>query len=60
MFLLILEREDGEEEREKNIDQLPPVNTLTGDQIRNLGTFPDQESNLHDFSVWDGDDPPSN
>ena len=43
--LLILEREEGRERNiNVNIDRLPPIHSLTGDQTRN--------HNL--FSVWNG------
>ena len=40
-------------EREKNINWLSLVCTLTMDQTCNLGTCPDQESNLQILGVWD-------
>ena len=49
---MILERAEGRErERERNIDvrnidQLPLLYALTGDQTRNLDKCPDGESNL--------------
>ena len=57
MFLLISER-GKEKEREtlmweRNIDQLPPMRALTGDQTCNLGMCPDWELNLQPFGVWD-------
>ena len=62
---MILEREEGEggeKERERererkksmgerNVDQLPPVCTLTRDRTHNLGMCPDQGSNLQPFGV---------
>ena len=50
IFLLILQREEAIERKtetslwERNIDQLPPVCTPTGDQTHNLGMCPDQGS----------------
>ena len=38
---------------ERNIDQLPPVHTLTRDQTRNLGMCPDRELDPEPFGVWD-------
>ena len=59
MFSLILEREEGgerETERERNIDvrnidQLPPPHTPTGDWTQNLGMYLVHESNLQPFGV---------
>ena len=60
--LLILEREGGREtdrhQYERNFDWLPPICTQTGDQTCNLSMYPDQESNLQSFAVWD--DTPTN
>ena len=54
IFLLILDREEGgEREEERERDRLHPVYTLTGDQTRNLGMCPDQESNPQPFGAWD-------
>ena len=53
------ERErEREREREtsvwgRNIRQLPPICTQTGDGTRNLGMCPDQESNPQSFGVRD-------
>ena len=60
--LLILEREEGGEgegqgEGERNINQVPPTCTLTGDQTHNLGAHPNQEQNAQPFGV--GDDAPA-
>ena len=55
---LILEREE-EREREadvRNINQLPPVRALTGDQAHNLSVCSDLGLNLQTFGVW-GDAP---
>ena len=46
-------REEGRRERERIIDWLPPIGTLTKDQTCNLGTCPDQELNPWPFGVWD-------
>ena len=37
----------------RNIDWLPPVSTLTGDQTHSLGMCPDQGSNPQPSDVWD-------
>ena len=37
--------------RKRNIDWLPPVCALTGDQTRNLGICPDWGLNLPPFGV---------
>ena len=55
MFLLILEREEGE--RERNNDQMSPVCTQTGDRTPHLGIHPERGSNRQLFSVWVGDIP---
>ena len=47
IFLLLLERE---EEKERNINQLPPIHAQTGDCIHNIGICLDQESNPQPFS----------
>ena len=49
---------ETEKERERNIDQLPPICAPARDQTRNLGMCSDQESNLQPFGVWD--DTPAN
>lgn len=53
LFQFILERKGGGKGRERNrntdvrnVDQLPPVHTPTGDQTQNLGMYSDRESNL--------------
>ena len=51
-------RKVKEREKERNLDQLPPQRTLTGDQTCNLGVCPDWESNPKPFGVQD--DAPSN
>ena len=70
--LLILESEEEgeskrererERERERNMDerntnQLPPIHTPTGDGTRNLGMYPDQESNPQHVGALD--DVPTN
>ena len=43
MFIDFRREEEGKRERERNIDQLPPVHTLTGDRTGNRGTCPDWE-----------------
>ena len=43
---------------QKNIHQLPPTCTPTGDRTYDLGMCPDRESNLPPFGVWD--DAPTN
>ena len=68
MFSLILEREEGvgeggreterERGRQRNIDWLPPVHALTGDQTCNLGLCADRKLNPQPFRVQD--DPPTN
>ena len=44
---------DERERIVRNIDWLLPIHTLTGDQTHNLGTCPDQESNLQPLGVRD-------
>ena len=47
-LLICRERKEGREregEKEKNVNWLPPVCTLTRDLTCNLGMCPDQESN---------------
>ena len=44
--------------RERNIDQLPPIHTLTEDQTHNLGMCPDRGLNPQTFGAQ-GDAPPS-
>ena len=56
-FKLILNREgwgEKERERERNIDELPPISALTGDQTHNLGMCFDQGSKTYK------DDAPTN
>ena len=57
MCSLIFREELGGGERkrkkERNIDGLPPVCTLTGDRTYNLGMCPDRESNPQHFGLWD-------
>ena len=45
----------------RNINQLPPVRALTGDQTHNFGMCPDQELNSQPFGVRDNTptEPPS-
>lgn len=38
IYLLILEKEEGEREKEKNIDQLSPVRAPYGNQTHDLGS----------------------
>ena len=47
------EKRKRKRERERNIDQLPLVHALTGDQTHNLGMCSDQESNPQHFGVRD-------
>ena len=47
------EREGEKRWCERNISQLPPVHTLTGDQTYSLGMCFDQESNLQPFGEQD-------
>ena len=63
MFIDFREKGRGtrsEEERERgteiDIDHLPPLCVLTGDQTCNLGMCPDPELNLQPLGVW-GDAP---
>ena len=51
---MILEREEAGREgrRERDINCLPPVRALTGDQTHNPGMCPDWEFNLCPFSYW--------
>ena len=54
---------ERERERERNMDerntnQLPPIHTPTGDGTRNLGMYPDQESNPQHVGALD--DVPTN
>ena len=64
MYLLILQRGRGrggerkKEMRERNIDWLPHVYTLTRDGTCKLGMCPDWELNPQPFGVWD--DAPTN
>ena len=55
--LLILEREEGRK-RERNIDRLPLICTLTRDRTCGLGTCLDWGSNQQPFGVQD--DAPTN
>ena len=50
-LLFTLERVEGGIEREREKHQL--VESQTGDQTRNLGMCPDQESNLQPFGAWE-------
>ena len=43
----------GREREERNIVYLPLICAPTGDQTRNLGTRPDQESKLQPFGLQD-------
>ena len=43
--LILVKEEVREERRERNINWLPPLSVQTGDQTRNLGMYPDWESN---------------
>ena len=52
MFLLILGKEEGRGV-EKNIYQLPPIHTSTGDQTHNLDMCPDWEFDPQPFGVQD-------
>ena len=56
-FIHFREKGKGGGERE-NINQLPPVCTLTGDRTHNLGMCLDWGSNLQPFGVRD--DAPTN
>ena len=48
--LLILEIEEGRKgERERNINQLPPICAPNGDQTHNPGMCPHREGNPHTF-----------
>ena len=51
MFLLIWESEAGERERERDINGVPPMCTLTRDQPHSLDMCPDLGSNLRPFGV---------
>ena len=57
--LLILDRKEERWRKrenidvERNIDWLPPISTLIGDRISNLGMCPDQEANPQPFGLWD-------
>ena len=56
--LLILERRAGRGKRERsiyvrNIDRLPLVYSLTGNQTLHLGMYPDQGCNRQPFGVQD-------
>ena len=58
MFLLTFREREGEREKEtsmwkRNIDQLPPICTPTGDWTCNPGMCPDWELNLQPFGVPD-------
>ena len=53
MFIDFRGKRMGGWEGERNIDQLPPIRTPTGDQTHNLGMCPDQESNPQAFGVQD-------
>ena len=55
---MILEKEEREKERGRNIDHLLPVHALMGDQTHNLGLCPDPESNMQTFGVQE--DAPTN
>ena len=46
------ERNINVREKQRNIDQLPPIHSLTRDQTHNLGLCPDWELNLQPFGVW--------
>ena len=37
---------------ERTINWLPPIRSLNGDQIRNLGMCSDRGLNLQTFDVW--------
>ena len=47
------EKEGGTTTWERNIDQLPPICTATGDGTHNLGTIPDWELNPQPFDKPD-------
>ena len=52
--LLILERDrERERDRQTDIDWLPSLCSLTGDQTCNLGMCPDGELNPRPSGVWD-------
>ena len=42
-----------EREIERDIHQLSPIHTLTGDQTCNLGVCPNRKPNPQPFGVWD-------
>lgn len=52
------EREKGTRKKKININGLPPIRTLTGNQTYNLGMCPDQELNTQPLGVQD--DVPTN
>ena len=52
------EEERGERQRERNINQLPPMYALTENLTCNLGMCPDHELNLQPFGVLE--DVPTN
>ena len=54
MFIDFKERGRGtERETERNIEWLPPIPALTGDQTQNLCMCPGWGLNLQLFGMWD-------
>lgn len=54
MFINFRERigERKRDQNKRNIDQLPPICALMGNQIQNTGMCSDQKLNLPPFGVW--------
>ena len=57
LIYLFLEKGEGREKEERNINQLPFIHTPTRDQTCNPGMCPDWESNQQPFALQDNAQP---